>query len=466
MWENRGTLLRMRRYARSSAEGPTFAEAMALFRDRAALQQAQRHAWVQAQRHAMLQAQYEAWMASSARYPAAEEEDDAWIVSSEDQEVPQAEAEVAEEVYSLFMAAEGDGSENDSGLSSTCSSDVDFFGSDTSSMSSGFNDSSSSGQSSQEEPSTAIAVNIPCLGDCKLNGYNIYNKQDSDSALLLDLVLLLIAFTVSKNVVAAVHLASRMGLLGADQNVVRGTPAASWRMLPIQRPKPGSARPAAIAVVEKMALTASGGALKPLQDGSPGSTRQLYLSASVLCGSRTMVAPSGEGLKEAAVAPQKKRRLELVVGGMCGSREVSLKVLSAGLGGGIMEGSAAQQSMRQDGRVGGAREVASRALVAIPGGSAALQSTRQQQGRLGVATPGVREAASRVLAALSGGSLREGPASSALRKRQLEKVTGRRFGAWKDAVRMTWVAAGRRFGGWKDSLMMSWVVAIRPLWRP
>ncbi|CAI6005120.1 unnamed protein product [Closterium sp. NIES-65] len=344
---------------------------------------------LQVQRHAVLQAQHDAWMASPARSPAAEEEEDAGIVSSEDREMPQAEAEIAEEVFSLFMAAEGFCSENDS---------------------------------------------------------------------------------------------------GADQTLVRGMDAASWRMLPIQRPKPGSTRPAAVAVVEKTAVTASGpggglmdgsaaqeslrqevrvvaavaavavvdktavtasgGALKPLQDGSAGSTRQLYLSAGVLCGWRTMVAPSGGGLKEAVVVPQKKRLLEWVVGGICGSRDVSLKVLGAGSGGGLMEGSTAQRSMRQEGGFAGAREMASRALVAVPAGSAALQSTRQQQGRLGVATPGVREAASRVLAALFRGSSREGPASAALKKRKLEKVMGRTFGAWKDA------------------LGMSWVAAIRPLWRP
>ncbi|CAI5496496.1 unnamed protein product [Closterium sp. Naga37s-1] len=349
---------------------------------------------LQAQRHAVLQAEYDAWMSSPARSPAAAEEEDAWLGSSEDREVPQAEAEAADEVYSLYMAAEGDGLEDDSDLSSSCRSDAKLVGSEASSTTSGFSGSSCSGQSSSEEPSTASAVNILCLGDCKLNRY---------------------------------------------QSLVRGTPAASWRKLPTRRLQPDSTRPpavavvektavtasgpggglmdgsaaqeslrqevrvvaavAAVAVVEKTAVTASGGALKPLQDGSAGSTRQLYLSASVLCGSRPMVAPSGGGLKEAA----------------------------------------AQQSMRQEGGVGGAREVASRALVAVPGGSAAVQSTRQQQGRLGVATPGVREAASRTLAALSGGSLREGPASSALIKRHLEKVVGRKFGAWKEFdIRWTW----------------------------
>ncbi|CAI5935029.1 unnamed protein product [Closterium sp. NIES-65] len=357
---------------------------------------------LQAQCHAVLQAQHDAWMSSSAHSPAAEEEEGAWIVSSQDHEMPQAEVEAAEEVFSLFMAAEGVGSEDDSGLSSNCSNVAEMGGSEASSTTCGFSGSSCSGQNSSEEPSTAIAVNILCLGDCKLNGYNFYSKQYSDSSLLLDLVLLLVSFTVSKNVVTAVHLASRMGLLGADQSLVRGTPAASWRLLPTRRLQPGSTRPAAGAVVEKVAVTASGGALKPFQDGSAGSTRQLYLSAGVLCGWRTMVAPSSGGLKEAAVAPQRKRRLDWVVGGTCGSRDVRLKVLGAGSGGGFMEGSAAQQGMRKEGRVGGGREVASRALVVVSGGSAALQSRRQQQGRLGVATPGVREAASRVLAALFG----------------------------------------------------------------
>ncbi|CAI7735339.1 unnamed protein product [Closterium sp. NIES-53] len=379
----------MKGYApiRESAEFPTFAEVLNLFKKRAALQQAQRHAW--------MQAQHDAYMASSARSPAAEEED-AWIVSSEDQEVPQAEAEeIAEEIYSLSMAAEGDGSENDSDPSSSCSNVAEMVGSEASSTTSGFSGSSCSGQSSNEEPSTAIAVNILCLGDYKLNRYNIYNKQYSDSALLLDLVLLLISFTVSKNVVAAVHLASRMGLLGADKSLVRGTPAARWRLLPTRRPRPGSKRVAGVqpAVVDKTMVTVSLGALQALKGCSAalGMRKQGGVGGVVFGDkkqpSRAFVVPSGGGVKQGSAAAQCKGQLERFRSLTFGACSTPSKPLDAPPAGCVKRGSskrkqeqvglAAAQSERKQQQVGSAASHNKRNQQQV--GSAASHNKRNQQ---------------------------------------------------------------------------------------
>ncbi|CAI7892547.1 unnamed protein product, partial [Closterium sp. NIES-54] len=365
----------------------TPSQVLNLFKKRAALQQAQRHAW--------MQAQHDAYMASSARSPAAEEED-AWIVSSEDQEVPQAEAEeIAEEIYSLSMAAEGDGSENDSDPSSSCSNVAEMVGSEASSTTSGFSGSSCSGQSSNEEPSTAIAVNILCLGDYKLNRYNIYNKQYSDSALLLDLVLLLISFTVSKNVVAAVHLASRMGLLGADKSLVRGTPAARWRLLPTRRPRPGSKRVAGVqpAVVDKTMVTVSLGALQALKGCSAalGMRKQGGVGGVVFGDkkqpSRAFVVPSGGGVKQGSAAAQCKGQLERFRSLTFGACSTPSKPLDAPPAGCVKRGSskrkqeqvglAAAQSERKQQQVGSAASHNKRNQQQV--GSAASHNKRNQQ---------------------------------------------------------------------------------------
>ncbi|CAI5953289.1 unnamed protein product [Closterium sp. NIES-64] len=248
IWEKRGTLLRMKDYApiRASAEYPTIAEIFCLWRKRAAEVQEQRRALFFSPTHYPTVEEAVSWSTSYAdqeeQQSEAEvvEEVDSWSTSYADQEEQQSEAEVVEEVDSwstsyadqeeqlaeakvvelvlpLLDASEGEGSGDDFDLSS---SDARIFGSEASTMSSGFSDSSSSGQSSQEEPSTASAVNSLCCSNYRFNCYNTYSKQYSDSSLLLDLVLLLVSFTVSKNVVTAVHLASRMGLLGVKAVLV------------------------------------------------------------------------------------------------------------------------------------------------------------------------------------------------------------------------------------------------------
>ncbi|CAI5953287.1 unnamed protein product [Closterium sp. NIES-64] len=342
----------MKGYARSSTDGPTFAEAMALWEKKAALLQAQ------------------------LRNLAAEEDEDSWVVSPEDEEVPQAEVEAAEEVYSLFMAAEGD--------SDPSSSDA--------TMSSCFSDSSSSGQSSQEEPSTDIAVNSLCCSNYRFNCYSTYSKQYSDSSLLLDLVLLLVSFIVSKNVVTAVHLASRMGLLGADQSVVGGTPAASWRLPPTRRPRPGSTRVAVLqpAMVEKTMVTVSVGALQALKGVSAALGMKMPGRAGgVVCEDKkqpsgALVIPSGGGVKKGSAVAESKMQQHVRVGSLAfGAQNSPSGRVDSPPGGRIKGASAALQSKKKQQQVGSGASQSKKKQQQV--GSAASQSKEKQQKQVGSA---------------------------------------------------------------------------------
>ncbi|CAI5496494.1 unnamed protein product [Closterium sp. Naga37s-1] len=321
-------------------------------------------------------AQHDAWMVSQVRNLAAEEEEDSWVVSPEVEEVPQAEVEAAEEVYSLFMAAEGD--------SDPSSSDA--------TMSSCFSDSSSSGQSSQEEPSTAIAVNSLCCSNYRFNCYNTYSKQYSDTSLLLDLVLLLVSFTVSKNVVIAVHLASRMGLLGADQSVVGGTPAASCRLLPTRRPRPGSTRVAVVqpAMVEKTMVTVSVGGLQALKGASAALGMKMPARAGgVVCEDKkqpsgALVIPSGGGVKKGSAVAESKMQQHVRVGSLAfGAQNSPSGRVDSPPGGRIKGAPAALQSKMKQQQVGSGASQSKKKQQQV--GSAASQSKEKQQKQVGSA---------------------------------------------------------------------------------
>ncbi|CAI5510248.1 unnamed protein product [Closterium sp. Naga37s-1] len=334
-WEKCGVLLQMKRYSPipASAEYPTIAEIFSLWRNRAAKVQEQRRALFFSPAHYPVVDEADSWSTSHADQEEHQaeaqvaEEADSWSTDYEDQEVFQAEAEVAEATYLLFMAAEGDGSEDDSDLSSICSTDAKFFGSETSNTSSGFSDSSCSGQSSKEEPSTAIAVNSLCCRDYRLNCVNGWIES-----LLLNLLLLLSSSLVSTKVVSSSDLASRMGVFvsllrillsdaSTAQGLVTRPPAAICKLLPSRIPKPGSTRAAGAAVsVETATLTDSVEGFKG-GDGSAAaaeSTMQQDPIGGVMCGETT---------EEGSEAPQSERRQVLVqqqhrVGG----RRVGLEV--------------------------------------------------------------------------------------------------------------------------------------------
>ncbi|CAI5509183.1 unnamed protein product [Closterium sp. Naga37s-1] len=463
IWEKRGTLLRMKDYApiRASAEYPTIAEIFCLWRKRAAEVQEQRRALFFSPAHYPTVEEAVSWSTSYAdqeeQQSEAEvvEEVDSWSTSYADQEEQLAEAKVVELVLSLLDASEGEGSGDDFDLSS---SDARIFGSEASTMSSGFSDSSSSGQSSQEEPSTASAVNSLCCSNYRFNCYNTYSKQYSDSSLLLDLVLLLVSFTVSKNVVTAVHLASRMGLLGADQRLVRGTPAASWRLLPTRRLQPGSTRAADVkAVVVGVSSMSSS-----FSDSSSGAqSSQEDVKAGVV---ETTVLTAG--VKAVLV-----EKMLVIASGVRGGdkAEPSSALAAPGEGFKKVSGAAAQDKKQKEqvGCVGcGERNVSSRSLVAHPGRglrkeTAAPQSKRQAR-RVGGAKSGVREAVSRLPAALPGGGLRAGSAA-VQGKRQEGRVRGR----W---VNNRTTGAGRMNlhmeRKWKDKMGMRMVMTwlMRPPW--
>ncbi|CAI5507307.1 unnamed protein product [Closterium sp. Naga37s-1] len=257
-----------------------------------------------------------------------------------------------------------------------------------------------------------------------------------------------------------------MGVLVSGPSLGTRMPAAKLRLLPSRIPKAGSKEAAAVnpAPVKEAALIAPDGGFKAHEDGSAAAEQGMQQRDGVGDGmfeardipSSTMDTLPGGGVKEASVAPQRKRQQGRVGGGGCGVREDSSGAVLAAArpGGGLTEGSAAQHSKTQQKGVRGGRcgvrEGSSRAVLAAarPGGglkdgSAAAQRSKGQEGRVGGARSVGKEGsasavpvASRMLSARSvgqevalrvwiahpGGAVREASASAALGIRQQEMV--------------------------------------------